>query len=157
MGDSRPDCEVADTGITVVCVHAEDLSTSADAPIAGGVGLKPALFWSGVLCGRRRRGRTPNAESGAPGLVVELRQIAGSVLADGARGTVVLCVLEPAEGVLPATLDEHGDDALFGEGPAARRGVGGRGLHGVVGGYSAVISVTAERAEDSSTMAFLAA
>ena len=59
--------------------------------------------------------------------------------------------------VLPATLDEHGGDALFGEGAGALRGVGGRGVHGDVGGYSAVISVTAERAEDSSTMALLAA
>jgi hypothetical protein len=42
------------------CVHAEDLSTIADAPIAVGVGLEPASFWSGVLCGRRRRGRTTN-------------------------------------------------------------------------------------------------
>jgi hypothetical protein len=45
-----------------ICVHAEDLSTSADAPIAGGVGLERALFWSGVLCGRRPRGRTQIAD-----------------------------------------------------------------------------------------------
>jgi hypothetical protein len=32
-----------------ICVRAEDLSTSADAPIAGGVGLDPASFWRGVI------------------------------------------------------------------------------------------------------------
>jgi hypothetical protein len=46
--------------MVAICVHTEDLPTIADAPIAEGVGLEAASFWSGVLCGRRRRGRTTN-------------------------------------------------------------------------------------------------
>src|SRR5919106_28791 len=38
-----------------ICVHTEHLPTIADAPMAEGVGLEPASFWSGLLCGRWMR------------------------------------------------------------------------------------------------------
>jgi hypothetical protein len=47
-------------------VHAEDLSTGADAPIAAAVGIEPASFWSGVVFCAVVAGEdgTPIAESG---------------------------------------------------------------------------------------------
>jgi hypothetical protein len=39
----------------------KDLLTGADASSGAVVGLEPASFWFGDLCGRRRRGGTPIA------------------------------------------------------------------------------------------------
>jgi hypothetical protein len=62
----------------------KDLLTGADASSGAVVGLEPASFWFGDLCGRRRRGGTPIVPTGW-----SLRVAAN--VAGGGFGNAVLC------------------------------------------------------------------